>query len=118
MSDNRTTELREKLTERGVEWMAYEKELRLTLKDFYDTRWNAHGVRWSYMEINGKATLSPVGRMEIELTPEQAIAATLGNEREKALEKLARSLYVDYRNEWPDRAEEAYAERMRELGLG
>jgi hypothetical protein len=44
--------------------------------------------------------------------------ATLGSGREKALEKLARSLYADYRNEWPDRAEEAYAERMRELGLG
>ena len=83
MTDNRTTELREKLTERGVEWTAYEKELHLTLKDFYDTRWNAHGVRWSYLEINGVATLSPVGRVEIELTPEQAITATLGSEPPK-----------------------------------
>lgn len=54
----------------------------------------------------------------LEFGGKRYIAATLGNEREKALEKLARSLYVDYRNEWPDRAEEAYAERMRELGLG
>ncbi len=78
MTDNRTTELREKLTERGVKWVAYEKECHLTLEGFFDTRWDANGVRWSYLEINGKATLSPVGRVEIELTPEQAIAATLG----------------------------------------
>lgn len=79
MTDNRTTELREKLTERGMKWVAYEKELSLALKDFHDTRWDASGVRWSYLEINGKATLSPVGRVEIELTPDQAIAATLGS---------------------------------------
>ena len=79
MTDNRTTELREKLTERGVKWVAWEKECHLTLEGFFETRWDANGVRWSYLEINGKATLSVVGRMEIELTPEQAIAATLGS---------------------------------------
>lgn len=52
------------------------------------------------------------------VTPEQAIAATLGSEREKALEELVRSLYADYYSEWPDRAEEAYAEWMKELGVG
>ncbi len=78
MTDSRTTELREKLTERGVKWVAYEKECNLTLEGFFDTRWDANGVRWSYLEINGKATLSVVGRMEIELTPKQAITATLG----------------------------------------
>ena len=47
----------------------------------------------------------------------QAIAATLGSEREAKLERLARSLYADYHDEWPDRAEEIYAERMKELGI-
>ena len=43
--------------------------------------------------------------------------ATLGSEREKRLENLVRSLYADYHGEWPDRAEEAYVERMKELGI-
>lgn len=39
------------------------------------------------------------------------------SEREKRLEKLVRSLYADYYSECPDRAEEAYTERMKELGI-
>ena len=66
MTDNRTTELlREGLTEHGIEW-----------------RGGLEGVTfvgdWCFVEYdNGKlaATCEPV------LTPEQAIAATLGNKR-------------------------------------
>lgn len=75
-----TDELRRLLNERSVKWVACDKAPDLTLKDFHDTRWDANGVRWSYMEINGKSTLSPVGRVEIELTPKQAVAATLGSD--------------------------------------
>ena len=118
MTDNQTTELREKLAECGVKWVAYEKELRLTFKDFYETRWNANGVRWSYLEMNGKATLSPVGRVEIELTPEQAIAATLGSEREKALEELVRDLFDRGKYFNPERyGIKALTKRARNLGI-
>lgn len=72
MTDNRTTELlREGLTEHGIEW-----------------RSGLEGVTfvgdWCFVEYdNGKlaATCEPV------LTPEQAVAATLGSEQEKALEE-------------------------------
>lgn len=116
MTDNRTTELREKLTERGMKWVAYEKELSLALKDFHDTRWYASGVRWSYLEINGKATLSPVGRVEIELTPDQAIAATLGSKREKKLEMLVKQLWylVNHRSGY---GYAAALESIEELGI-
>jgi hypothetical protein len=67
MTDNRTTELREKLTERGIEW-----------------RSGLEGVTfvgdWCFVEYdNGRlaATCEPV------LTPEQAIAATLGRPKVK-----------------------------------
>ena len=53
----------------------------------------------------------------LEFGGKRYIAATLGSEREKRLEKLARSLYASYYDEWPDRAEEVYAERMKELGI-
>lgn len=52
-------------------------------------------------------------------TEAEAIAAwnTRASEREAKLERLARSLYADYHDEWPDRAEEVYADRMKDLGI-
>ncbi|MBQ9000499.1 MAG: hypothetical protein IJ087_01445 [Eggerthellaceae bacterium] len=76
--NNESKRIREMLDERGIKWTAYEKECNLEFEGFYDTRWDANGVRWSYLEVNGKASLSLVGGMDVELTPEQAIAATLG----------------------------------------
>ena len=35
----------------------------------------------------------------------------------EALEGLVKALYEAYHDEWPDRAEEEYAERMKELGV-
>ena len=77
MTDNRTTELlRRLLDERGVEH--YDgTESTLWLKD-------EHGYRASADELSS-------GRLSVHIwcdTPEQAIAATLGSEREKALEEL------------------------------
>lgn len=58
------------------------------------------------------------GYVSGQSTEAEAIAAwNTRAEREKRLEELARSLYADYHDEWPDRAEEVYAERMRELGI-
>ena len=107
-TDNRTTELRKLLDERGVE---YEKV------DGWWTSWETDGAT----SLPGVVYCEDLGDgLEIRwytITPEQAIAATLGSERESKLERLARSLYVDYHDEWPDRAEEVYAERMKELGI-
>lgn len=155
MTDNRTTELREKLKERGVEYQVIGKKL---------TYWNRDGSHNDCDDADyvayeqsgsltvegltpeqaiaatlggGKSTTDVAEKVEeLRLASlkfpanirrkvnialcgiEQAIAATLGSEREKALERLVRSLYADYHAEWPDRAEETYAERMKELGIG
>lgn len=64
-TDNRTTELREKLTERGVEY---------TTNDHlgaYETSWDG----FTAMQ------LTPGAKLMMVFTPEQAIAATLGNSR-------------------------------------
>ncbi len=108
MSDNRTIELIRLLEERGV---------KCEVIDFFGVKavvWDGNVCRWVALPDEGGLA---VAVYEDYLTPKQAIAATLGSEREKALEELVRSLYADYYNEWPDRAEEAYTERMKELGI-
>ena len=62
MSDNRTTELRAKLTERGIEWTANDH------MGVCETSWNGFTVM----------QLTPNAKLTMVLTPEQAIAATLG----------------------------------------
>jgi len=74
MTDNRTTELREKLTERGVEW----KDVSNGFADV--TVFVMNGIKWT---VISKSYLNPENdwmKMNTErITPEQAIAATLGN---------------------------------------
>lgn len=68
MSDNRTTELREKLTERGVKWWPMRNN------GYYeerDTEFVANGKKHIAHEWGD-------GLAIYNLTPEQAIAATLG----------------------------------------
>lgn len=101
MTGNRTTKLRKLLTERGIEYETND------YMGVCETSWNGFTVM----------QLTPSAKLIMTVTPEQAIAVTLGSEREKAIEKMARSLYANYHDEWPDRAEEAYTERMKELGI-
>lgn len=77
MTDNRTAELREKLAERGVD---YEVKDLSNIKFFHDTRWNANGVHWCYTEFVGATTCLTMCNEWKDCTPEQAIAATLGDE--------------------------------------
>ena len=77
MTDNRTTELREKLTEHGVD---YEVKDLSNIKFFHDTRWNANGVHWCYTEFVGATTCLTMCNEWKDCTPEQAIAATLGKQ--------------------------------------
>ena len=81
-----TEKLRRMLDVRGVKWTDRAKDFELTVAGFADTRWDANGSRWCYIEIGGTATLTSCLPMEIRgCTPEQAIAATLGSERESEL---------------------------------
>jgi len=66
-----TDELRAMLDERGVHWWAGEDERR--------TLWESNGLTWEYFnDDNGDAWLGFLGACEQDVTPEQAIAATLG----------------------------------------
>lgn len=62
MTDNRTTELREKLTERGIEYTTNDH------MGVCETSWNG----FTAMQ------LTPSAKLIMTVTPEQAIAATLG----------------------------------------
>ena len=71
MTDNRTTELREKLTERGVK---YEVTF---FETFTDTEWCVNDASCTYTEIQNVDSAYLTIQ---DITPEQAIAATLGYE--------------------------------------
>ena len=68
-----TDELRRMLDERGIHWWAGDDERK--------TLWESNGLTWEYFnDENGDAWLGFLGACEQDVTPEQAIAATLGNE--------------------------------------
>lgn len=126
MTDNRTTELtatdrlRAMLDERGVEWVEGQEN-----PDLF-TGWHAsNGEKAAVHETHGKLYLVVNG-----IEPEQAIAATLGSEQEKALEELVRdmsaALIHDNCYRWCEPNEPCnlitdgrcqYRERMKELGI-
>lgn len=68
MTDNRTTALREKLTERGVKYTTNDH------MGAYETSWNG----FTAMQ------LTPSAKLIMAVTPEQAIAATLGRPKAKS----------------------------------
>lgn len=74
MTGNRTTELRGKLRERGIE---YEPTRFSTLQ----TAFTANGVEWVVTENESTGELFVEPRHG--LTPEQAIAATLGSKSDE-----------------------------------
>lgn len=72
-----TDELRRMLDERGVHWWVGEDERK--------TLWESNGLTWEYFnDENGDAWLGFLGACEQDITPAQAIAATLGAETCKA----------------------------------
>lgn len=73
MTDNRTAELRAKLTERGVKWWPMHNN------GYYEDRdveFVANGKKYTAHEWGDCLAV-------YNLTPEQAIAATLGSERDE-----------------------------------
>ena len=68
-----TDELRRLLDERGVEWWAGEDECDRK------THWESSGLTWEYYnDENGDAWLGFLGACESDVSPAQAIDATLG----------------------------------------
>ncbi|MBR2804122.1 MAG: hypothetical protein IKE20_03120 [Eggerthellaceae bacterium] len=121
MTDNRAIELREKLDESGIEHFDYDKGGRT------QTMWESpEDMR--YFTYETAANPAKTARLIIEWfpTPEQAIAATLGSEREKALENLVVDMWHEL-NYTSVRAEDGYNiclekmaafdERLKNLGL-
>lgn len=91
VTDNRTIELCKLLEERGVKWKtkSYPSSLLLS-KQLTDTHWQARNAEWKFTERpDGRTYLTLIGIWP-DCTPEQAVAATLGSEREKELESLLR----------------------------
>ena len=64
-------ELRAMLDERGIKWWQGNDEQK--------TLWESNGLTWEYFNNdNGDAWLGFLGACEQDITPEQAIAATVG----------------------------------------
>ena len=114
MIDNRTTELREKLAERGVEFTTDDFDHLLT------TNWWVDEIYAKYLEDTSESYVDeddPILKLRIKrVTPEQAIAATMGSEREKRLEKLVNQLWylVNHRSGY---GYAAALEAIEELGI-
>lgn len=83
MTDNRTTELRKLLDERGVEYETND------FMNLCETHWNGFAA----------FQLSPSANLMMSVTPDQAIAATLGSD-EQPYDELLRCL----ENDWHIRA--------------
>ena len=86
MTDDRTTELREKLTERGARYEKSEDDTTI----YYD----GDGNRYTY-NVNPDSGWAQL--FGYNLTPEQAIAATLGGNENRISERL-RGIAADMRN--------------------
>ena len=68
---NAIDELRRLLDECGIHWWAGDNERK--------TLWESNGLTWEYFnDENSDAWLGFLGTCEQDITPEQAIAATLG----------------------------------------
>ena len=98
MTDNRTTELRAKLTERDVEFAADDLDHLLT------TSWQINDVFVQYLESIGDYVDEDDPTMRFwmnNVTPEQAIAATLGwiEEPDTIRNELTDSGLIDTRAE-------------------
>ena len=87
-----TDELRRLLDERGVDWREGDDERK--------TLWESNGLTWEYFnDENGDAWLGFLGACEQDITPEQAIAATLGGGKLTA--EQVRELIVPHLNARP-----------------
>ena len=86
MTDNRTNELREKLTERGARYERSEDDTTI----YYD----GDGNRYTY-NVNPDSGWAQL--FGYNLTPQQAIAATLGGNENRISERL-RGIAADMRN--------------------
>lgn len=114
MTDNRTTELTatericEQLEAAGVSFVRSEQIIEGT---YWGVTWFIGETKFEFRENDKRTDL-----IAFNSTPEQAIAATLGSEREKALEELVQDWQALY--EYPDYGDcICLRKRMQELGI-
>lgn len=112
-----TEELRRMFDERGVEWMDD------SYAQLWCTVWNGHdGKQWRMTE-NQSGMLTELKAWQV--TPEKVIAATLGSEREKALEELVRDMWFwsyeghmdNESQDWQRKHIHGVLDRMSALGI-
>jgi len=111
MTDNRATELREKLDALGIEHFDYDKGGRT------QTMWEAtDGKRHFTYETQDNPAKTAKLVISWFPTPEQAIAAMMGSERERELELLVKQLWylVNHRSGY---GYAAALESIEELGI-
>ena len=84
---NATEELQRLLDERGIHWWAG--------ADDHKTLWESNGLTWEYFnDENGDAWLGFLGACEQDITPEQAIAATIGG-RKLTAKQVCEAVYAN-----------------------
>lgn len=84
---NATEELRRLLDERGIHWWAGVDECK--------TLWESNGLTWEYFNYeNGHTWFGFLSACEQDITPEQAIAATLGGVGSKVGSKVGSEVCV------------------------
>ena len=113
MTDNRTTELLCKLLdERGVKYSNFTSATK-NGKAIFKTRWKHE---CGYAELSEWESTGSNNLFIQNVDPEQAIAATLGSEREKQLEFLVNQLWylVNHRSGY---GYAAALESIEELGI-
>ena len=111
MSDNRTTELRKKLNEFDVQY--FERDMGSECL----TAWGRKGAnRITFFESGIGTPLHQTYFTAENITANQAIAATLGSERERELELLVKQLWylVNHRSGY---GYAAALEAIEELGI-
>ena len=82
-------ELRHMLDERGVEWRE-----PVQMEGSIVTRWNSDGVSWTASMVHGRNNALRIGANTV--TPEQAIAATLGPRKQPPYDELIEALRRDW----------------------
>ena len=119
-----TERLRELLDERGVEWKEHSHTMPGSMAIQYETLWgqpidNTSGKPISRV-YHCRATEMGDGRLFLEaqlVTPEQAVAATLGSEREHDLEGLLRDMHAELVDWAPRSISQLWADRMEQVGV-
>lgn len=113
---NATDKLRKLLDERGIVWMDV-RRMDVRCPTFFRTCWKTGDAAvYCYFDEEKSTGVIELTISGYDFTPEQAIAATLGGERERELELLVKQLWylVNHRSGY---GYAAALESIEELGI-